>query len=857
MASYRERYQFIKYFLYISVPLVFLLSFVLYLLLRTQESADLAIMESNEQLSVQLGERTIDYVFGAIRGDALYLAELSSLQQWLETGDLAAYLHLTEDLLAFTQSRQLYAKVRFMDEHGQEVVHINFNEGKPIAVPQEQLENQFDLEFVQNTLALNEKKVYISPFEATIEHGVIADPVNPTVRLSVPVFDSNKQKRGLIILNYRGERILKRLRAISDLSLGNLGLVNEEGYWLLEPHSAGESGFMFRSRYTQTFEHKFGEEVWAFLLRDSEIGQWQHENGLFTYAKVDPARSQTSMGGQPSIGREKWIVVSYISPQIIAAATAEYGRTLALAFIMLNIFLLVFSGSFAHYVVQREQAEIKVRASEAQFRELLESAPEAIVLVDQTGNIALINSQTERWFGYSRNELLGQAAEQLIPERFRKEHPITSKQFITETVVHPISTGSELYGRRKDGSEFPIEISLSPIETEQGTLITSIIRDISVRKEMEEAKQRVQARYRDLLNNLPVGVFRSRPDAKGSFLEINPAMVDIFEAESAEQLFAHSFSEFYCDLAERKILIGKVLLQGHVQGEEVRLRTFKGREFCAALTAVMKKDETIGIYFDGIIEDISVRKENERYINQLNERLRVRSKELEAINHELEAFSYSVSHDLRAPLRALDGFSRTLLDEYADRLDHRGRDRLQRIRVAAQRMAELIDDLLKLSRVTRTELKWEVVDLTLLAHEILNTLQQMEPERVVQYSVQPGLIARGDKQLLHIMLDNLLGNAWKFTAHNPQTFIEVGCNVTQERIIYFVRDNGAGFDMAYADKLFGVFQRLHDAHEYEGTGIGLATVQRVIHKHGGQVWAESTIDQGATFYFTLDEKEVV
>lgn len=857
MTSYRERYQYTKYFLYISIPLIFLLSVVVSLLFHTQESADLMIMESNERQAVQLAERTIDYVFGALKGDALHLAELSSLQRWLDTDDPAAYSRLTEDLLTFTQSRQLYAKVRFMDEHGQEVVRINFRNDEAEVVPQEQLENQFKLDFVQKTLALNEKMVYISPFEAPIEQDVVVDPIRPTIRFSTPVFDSNNQKRGLIILNYRGDRLTYRLRAINDLALGNLGVINERGDWLLEPQPAGEYGFMFRSRYSQSFPARFGEEVWSFLTSESTIGQWHHENGLFTFVKIDPAKPQTTRSSRSSVSSEKWILVSYISPQIIAASTTEYSRNLSLTYVMLTTLSLILSGLFTHYMVQREKAEIKVKNSEAQFRELLESAPEAIVLVDQTGRIALINSQTEKWFGYNRNELLGQAAELLLPERYHKKHLISSRQSIAETVTHSMSTGSELYGRRKDGSEFPIEISLNPLETEQGILITSIIRDISVRKEAEEAKQRVQARYRDLLNNLPVGVFRSLPDAKGSFLELNPAMGDIFEAESTDKLLAHSFSDFYCDLAEHKILIGKILLQGYVRSEEVRLRTLKGREFYGALTAVMKKDRTIGIYFDGIIEDISVRKENECQIRQLNERLRIRSKELETINHELEAFSYSVSHDLRAPLRALDGFSRTLLDDYADHLDHKGRDRLQRIRVAAQRMAELIDDLLKLSRVTRTELKWEVVDLTLLANEILSTMQQIEPERVVQCSVQSGLIARGDKQLLHIMLDNLLSNAWKFTAHNPQAVIEVGCNVTQERIIYFVRDNGAGFDMTYADKLFGVFQRLHDAHEYEGTGIGLATVQRVIHKHGGQVWAESVIDQGATFYFTLDEKEII
>jgi PAS domain S-box-containing protein len=386
-------------------------------------------------------------------------------------------------------------------------------------------------------------------------------------------------------------------------------------------------------------------------------------------------------------------------------------------------------------------------------------------------------------------------------------------------------------------------------------LVISIIRDISARKQAEEARRRVETRYHELISNLPIGVFVNQPDTYGRFLEVNQAMVSIFEAESVEQLLTHRFSESYCDLADRKAFINKVTSQGYAKSEELLLRTLKGREFYAALTVAMRKDEAGEVYFDGVIEDISARKENERQIQRLNDSLRARSKELETINHELEAFSYSVSHDLRAPLRAMDGFSRALLDEYADRLDDKGRDRLHRIRAAAQRMAELIDDLLNLSRVSRTELKWEVVSLTQIANKVLDTLRQEAPERAVQCLVQPDLFAHGDTKLLRIMMDNLLGNAWKFTAHRQEAFIEVGCKVNEERVIYFVRDNGAGFDMTYADKLFGVFQRLHDANEFPGTGIGLATVQRVIHKHGGHVWAESTINQGATFYFTLEERK--
>ena len=224
----------------------------------------------------------------------------------------------------------------------------------------------------------------------------------------------------------------------------------------------------------------------------------------------------------------------------------------------------------------------------------------------------------------------------------------------------------------------------------------------------------------------------------------------------------------------------------------------------------------------------------------------------EAANRELEAFSYSVAHDLRAPLRSIDGFSLALLEDYRDRLDTHGRNYLERIRAAAQRMALLIDDLLNLSRVTRSEMRREPLDLAAIAEEILAELQKTQPERDVETAVMPGLVAEGDARLLRVVLENLLGNAWKFTAKQPRARIEFGIRQQNGRPEYFVRDNGAGFDMAYADKLFGAFQRLHAAQEFPGTGIGLATVQRIIHRHGGCVRAEGTEGQGATFCFTLE-----
>jgi signal transduction histidine kinase len=231
------------------------------------------------------------------------------------------------------------------------------------------------------------------------------------------------------------------------------------------------------------------------------------------------------------------------------------------------------------------------------------------------------------------------------------------------------------------------------------------------------------------------------------------------------------------------------------------------------------------------------------------------NRELEATNSELEAFSYSVSHDLRAPLRSIDGFSQIILEDYADDFDEEGKDYLGRVRAASQRMGRLIDDLLGLSRVTRGNMERRRVDLNALAREVDGELREAKPERKVEFSVQKGLEVWGDSKLLRVALVNLIGNAWKFTEKEPEAKIEFGqdedLSWRGHVPVYYVRDNGAGFEMAYADKLFGAFQRLHGEDEFEGTGIGLATVQRVVHRHGGRIWAEGQVGRGATFYFTL------
>jgi PAS domain S-box-containing protein len=394
-----------------------------------------------------------------------------------------------------------------------------------------------------------------------------------------------------------------------------------------------------------------------------------------------------------------------------------------------------------------------------------------------------------------------------------------------------------------------LALSFSPAPS--GRVLVSVV-DITERKKTEQALQASEERMRLFFERQLLGTAITSPER--GWLKVNDKLCEML-GYSREELAHLSWVEltYPADLAADTAQFER-LLRGEVEGYTLEKRFVRkdGRVVFTNLSVgcVRRADRSVD-YVLAMLEDITGRKESDEQIRRLNVQLATRAHSLEQANKELESFSYSVSHDLRAPLRSIDGFSRIVLEDCADRLDVESRENLQRVRSASQRMGHLIDDILRLARLTRAELRRTPVDLSALARAVSAELRSTEPKRQVQFIIAPNLVAEADDSLMRAVMENLLGNAWKFTSKQPDAKIEFGCTSTAGVPTYFVRDNGVGFDMQHAAKLFSAFTRLHVDAEFPGSGIGLASVQRIIHRHGGRVWATGEVGKGATCYFTL------
>ena len=671
-------------------------------------------------------------------------------------------------------------------------------------------------------------------------------------------------------------------------------------------------------------------------------------------------------------------------------------------------------------ITDRRKAEDALRESEETFRQTFDFSPAGMVIVGLDKRFAQCNIAFARFLGCLPEELVGKAIEDVT---FAEDRQLGMDEMSAMVKGEIISSNVEKRYVHSDGRIVYGEVTISLVRDHEGhpQHFLAIIQDTTESKLAQTELAATQRRYRELFDNVAIGVLRSTPGPEGAFVDVNPAMVKMFEADNREQLMAVRPSEIYLDPSQRLIVSDAILSKGYIVGGEVKFKTLKGKPIWCRISATSKADASGQVCFDGTIEDITERKQTEAEIRrlleesersreallsiledqkrveealresqslylsfieqlpnavfrkdregrfvlvnphfcklkglkkedfvgrkpleiaaramasqgakgravkyadigedvheqilrtgktyeaeeeysgpdgssqhmfvarmpvydshgtilgsqgimfdvserkraeekiqrlnaELEQRVFERTAQLEAANKELEAFSYSVSHDLRAPLRSIDGFSQALLEDCHDTLDNNGKGYLLRVRNAAQRMGQLIDDVLDLSRIHRAEMSRVAIDLTTIVKEIIGDLGRQQPRSHVQMIIEPGMSAIGDPQLLRMCLQNLLENAWKFTSKHEHAKIEIGSRETDGKKVFYVKDDGAGFDMAHADMLFAPFQRLHAQAEFAGTGVGLASAQRVIHRHGGKIWAESEVEKGATFFFTL------
>ena len=492
--------------------------------------------------------------------------------------------------------------------------------------------------------------------------------------------------------------------------------------------------------------------------------------------------------------------------------------------------------------------------SAAKYRGLLEAAPDAMVVVDGAGEIVLLNAQAERQFGYRRDELVGQQVKVIIPEGFAERLIADDLRSTADALLQQIGMGIELFGRREDGTEFPIEIMLSPLESAEGILITAAIRDISARKAAEEALRVALGNFQDLVDADIVGVFFARQD--GRVFYANDYFLDLLgytreELEHGEVDWRAMTPPEWLQLTDRAL--DELREQGSSKPFEKEYMRRDGSRVPVFLADTRLAGP--GANIAAFVLDISERKRGEDELLALNAelegRVKTRTAALEAANREMEAFSYSVSHDLRAPLRSIDAFSQILLREHAAGLDPEARRVLDIVVHNAQHMGQLIDDLLTLSRIGRKNLDRTPVDMEPLARSVVEELQAAQPGRTVEFDIGPLASAFGDAGLLRQVWVNLFDNAVKFTGPVQLAKVEVRCEPGPRECRFTVRDNGVGFDPRYSDKLFQPFQRLHQTSEFEGTGIGLAIVARIVRRLGGEVWADGAPGEGATFGFSL------
>lgn len=511
-------------------------------------------------------------------------------------------------------------------------------------------------------------------------------------------------------------------------------------------------------------------------------------------------------------------------------------------------------------ITEQRRGEDALRKSETQLANIIGSAMDAVVTLDEDQRIILFNAAAEKMFQTTPDRALGHSIALFIPDRFRESHRDNIHRFgETKTTRRAMGKLGQIYGRKMDGAEFPIEASISQTEVAGKKLFTVILRDVTEQRKAEEALRQQAREYRTLAENSPEMIARFDRTMRHSFINEYGASV---YGMPREEIIGKTITELGLspDLAMfLKNNFDEVLTGGRQQSADfdVESPAFGHRHFSALFVPEFNDRREVASILT-ITRDMTDRKKSEDAIRQLNEELEDRVEErtrlLQSTVQELESFSYSVSHDLRAPLRAINSFAAIFLEDFGGKLDAEGQRQIGIILQNTRLMGQLIDELLHFSRISREKMKHDDIDMTKLAATIFESQRStLPPERRVEFALDDLPPAKGNEMLVGQVFVNLFNNALKFSRNRDVTRIEAGWHSENGEIVYHVRDNGVGFDMQFADKMFGVFQRLHPETEFEGTGIGLALVKRIVERHGGTIRAEGKVDEGTVVYFTLGQ----
>lgn len=831
-------------------------------------------VQDREALRMGILAQTLSRNFKETADDLEVLASGDGLRAFLASARPEDLERATTRAVFFSHQQPAYLQIRYLNEQGGEVFGVNQG---GLVIPAGQLQNKVSQPFFEQANKLTNGEIYIAPFDLRVENGHVQEPFEPMLRFATPLFDQSNRRRGVYLINEKGESVIAGLQSLVPPELQNrLRVLNSNGYWIKGATTNDEWGFAIAGRADKTLAQS-APTLWARITHEPD-GQVRHGGGLFTWHRFSPASAIGEPLTHVVAGDDFLVIASEITAMEWNGILAPLRQT----FLIIGCIVLALSIVSGRFFYLERLALMELRKNKQMFERLFENSPDATILVDTTGTILRANAQIETIFRCSRNDVVGKSVEQLMPQRYRARHGQHLARYFANPQPRAMGAGLELSGRRHDGSEFPVDIMLSPIGTDQGRQTLAVVRDITDRKRVEQ----MHLQFRALFESVPGSYLVLKPDltiaaASDAYLKatmtrrediLGRGIFDVFPDNPAEP-GATGASNLRASLM--RVLEKKAPDTMAIQKYDVRRPdgTFEERYWSPVNSPVIGADGNVE-YLVHRVEDVTdfVRKKKsggaespdgirtrmeqmEAEIFRSSQEVQAANQKLHEANQELEAFSYSVSHDLRAPLRHIDGFVDRLNKTAGLTADEKSKRYLHIISQSARHMGNLIDDLLVFSRMGRAEMREAKVNLeTLIKDVIAGMSPELENRNVVfHYDHLPEV--HGDPSMLRQVFVNLIGNAVKYTRTRERAEIKINYSETPEEFTLSVSDNGVGFDMEYSQKLFGVFQRLHRAEEFEGTGIGLANVRRIIHRHGGRTWAEGKVDEGATIYFTLPKRK--